>query len=317
MTDSTMMMEALDSRAKRRVERRDFFRALGGAVAVGGVMTQMTTTAHAQTGAPTDADILNFALNLEYLEAQFYTFAVFGQGLPSSSLGGTGTRGEATGGRRVNFTDQVVREYAVEIAQDERAHVDFLRTALGSAAVAQPAIDIGAGPNSAFSNAARAAGLIGANQSFDPYASDENFLLGAFIFEDVGVTAYKGASPLITNKTFLEAAAGLLAVEAYHASLIRTVLFRKGLQTPSSGLIEATESISNARDSLDGNTNLDQGIRPIGEMSNIAPLDENGLAFSRSAGQVLNIVYLNRMAVTGGGFFPTGVNGTLRMSAAN
>ncbi len=318
MTDETLMIDALDARVKRREGRRDFFRALGGAVAVGGAMSQLATTAaHAQTAAPTDSDILNFALNLEYLEAQFYVFAVFGQGLPSGSLGGTGTRGEATGGRQVNFTDPVVREYAVEIAQDERAHVEFLRLALGSAAVAQPAIDISAGPNGPFSNAARAAGLIGANQSFDPYANDENFLLGAFIFEDVGVTAYKGASPLITNKTFLEAAAGLLAVEAYHAALVRTTLFRKGIQTPSSGLIEATESISNARDSLDGSSNLDQGIRPIEGASNIAPLDENGLAFSRSAGQVLNIVYLNRMAVTGGGFFPNGVNGTLRMSAAN
>ena len=54
-----------------------------------------------------------------------------------------------------------------------------------------------------------------------------------------------------------------------------------------------------------------------GTASNIAPLDANGLAYSRSAGQVLNIVYLNNMAVTGGGFFPNGVNGTLRMSAAN
>jgi hypothetical protein len=315
MTDETMLIEAMDSRVRRREERRDFFRAFGGAVAAGGAISSFASQAQAQTAAPTDPDILNFALNLEYLEAQFYLFAVFGEGLPSSSLGGTGTRGQATGGRRVNFTDPLVRQYAVEIAQDERAHVDFLRTALGSAAVAQPAIDISAGPNGPFSNAARAAGLIGANESFDPYANDENFLLGAFIFEDVGVTAYKGASPLITSKVFLEAAAGLLAVEAYHAALIRTVLFRKGIQTPS--LIEATESISNARDSLDGSTNLDQGIRPINGASNIAPLDENGLAFSRSAGQVLNIVYLNRMAVGQGGFFPAGVNGTIRTSAAN
>ena len=321
MTEDTVSLDVLDARVQRREDRRDFFRSFGGIAAVGGVLSSMTTAAQAQTAAPTDADILNFALNLEYLEAQFYLFAVFNQGLPSGSLSGTGTRGEVTGGRQVNFTDPIVRQYAVEIAQDERAHVDFLRTALGVAAVAQPAIDISAGPTGPFSNAARAAGLIGANQSFDPYASDENFLLGAFIFEDVGVTAYKGASPLLTNPNTLEAAAGLLAVEAYHAAIVRTTLFRKGIQTPALGLIEATESISNARDSLDGTSNLDMGVRPMptrfGEGSNIFPSDADGLAFSRSAGQVLNIVYLNRMAVTMGGFFPAGVNGTIRTSAAN
>ena len=317
MTDDTLMIEALESRAKRREERRDFFRAMTGAsAAVSGAVALGTasTPAFGQT-APTDADVLNFALNLEYLEAQFYTFAVFGTGLPASILGGSGTPGSVTGGRRVNFTDPVVRQYAVEIAQDERAHVEFLRLAIGSSAVAQPAIDISSDPNGAFSNAARSAGLIGAGQSFDPYANDENFLLGAFIFEDVGVTAYKGAAPLITNKTFLEAAAGILAVEAYHASLVRTVLFNKGIQTPS--LIDATEAISNARDSLDGTDDRDQGIRPIGTASNIVPLDANGLAYSRSAGQVLNIVYLNRMAVSRGGFFPAGVNGNIRTSAAS
>jgi hypothetical protein len=321
MIDQTMSLDMLDDRVRRRDNRREFFRAMAGIAAAGGAASALSSSAYAQTTAPTDADILNFALNLEYLEAQFYSFAVFGQGLPADLLSGTGTRGEATGGRAVNFTDPIVRQYAVEIAQDERAHVRFLRTALGAAAVAQPAIDISAGPTGPFSNAARAAGLIGAGQSFDPYANDENFLLGAFIFEDVGVTAYKGASPLITDLDRLEAAAGLLAVEAYHAALVRTTLFRKGIQMPQSGLIEATESISNARDTLDGNTNLDQGIRPVptrfGEGSNIFPSDADGIAFSRSPGQVLNIVYLNRMAVTAGGFFPNGVNGTLRTSGAN
>jgi hypothetical protein len=305
----------MEARERRREERRSFFRfAAAAAVTAPIAMTIGGKPINAQT-AVSDADILNFALNLEYLEAQFYVFAVTGAGLSNDLLTGTGTRGEATGGRAVPFQDSLVQQYAREIANDEREHVRFLRTALAGAAVAQPTIDISPNPNGAFSNAARAAGLITAGQSFDPYANENNFLLAAYIFEDVGVTAYKGASPLITNKTFLEAAAGILAVEAYHSALVRTVLFRRGIQTPA--LIDATEAISNARDSLDGADDRDQGIRPIGDQSNIAPLDANGLAYSRSAGQVLNIVYLNRMAVTAGGFFPNGVNGTIRTSAAS
>jgi hypothetical protein len=311
----TLALHALESREKRRKERRDFFRlAATAAVATPLVLTIGGQRVSAQT-AVSDADILNFALNLEYLEAQFYLFAVTGAGLPAGLTTGTGTQGAATGARRVNFTDPVVAQYANEIASDEQAHVAFLRNALGAAAVAQPAIDIGTAPTGAFSTAARAAGLVGPGQSFDPYASDENFLLGAFIFEDVGVTAYKGASPLISNKTFLEAAAGILAVEAYHAALVRTTLYRKGIETPA--LVTATERISDARDSLDGASDKDQGIMMRDNASNIAPLDNNGLAFSRTAGEVLNIVYLTAMARSQGGFFPAGVNGNIRTSQAN
>jgi hypothetical protein len=313
MTDQTEMLEALEARARRREERRGFFKAFGAAAIVTGGMAALSGKALAAT--PTDSDILNFALNLEYLEAQFYSYAVNGTGLAANLLTGTGTQGTVTGGRKVNFTDPAVAAYAKEIAGDEIAHVSFLRSALGTSAVAMPAIDVGTDPNGAFSSAARAAGLVGPGQSFDPYANDESFLLGAFIFEDVGVTAYKGAAPLITNKTYTEAAAGVLAVEAYHASIVRTTLYAKGIQTPS--LIDATEAISAARDSLDGPSDDDQGIRNIGNASNIVPLDANGLAYSRSTGQVLNIVYLNSAAVSQGGFFPAGVNGTINLSAAS
>lgn len=306
--------------ATRRAERRAFFRKTSGfaaGVAGGAILTACgggSSDSNAQANEVSDGDVLNFALNLEYLEAQFYAYAATGMGLPASQLTGTGTQGAVTGGRAVAFTDPIVRQYAKEIAQDEIAHVAFLRTALGASAVAQPAIDIGADPNGAFSSAARAAGLIGAGQSFDPYVSDENFLLAAYIFEDVGVTAYKGASPLIQNKTFLEAAAGILAVEAYHAGLVRTVLYSKGLATPA--LRTATDAISGARDSLDGSTDVDQGVTGMNDMSNIVPTDANGIAFSRSPGDVLNIVYLNPGAVSRGGFYPAGVNGTLAISSA-
>lgn len=338
MIEHDQLTEVLEACEKRRLARRAFLRGgstaavLVGASALagcggggggdddplvqlpGGPGNPPVGSTPPPAGALSDADILNFALNLEYLEAQFYAFAAFGTGLPANLLSGTGTQGAVTGGRQVTFSDPVIAQYAREIATDERQHVAFLRSALGSAAVAQPAIDIGASATSAFSAAARAAGLIGAGQAFDPYANDENFLLGAFIFEDVGVTAYKGASPLITNKTFLEAAAGILAAEAYHAGLIRTELYAKGLQTPS--LRTATEQISDARDSLDNPADVDQGVAPRGDASNIVPADSNAIAFSRTPGDVLNIVYLTAAAAQQGGFFPAGVNGTIRLSTA-
>lgn len=317
MDNEAVLLEPIEDRVRIREARRDFLRAFAkpAAITMAGTFASLQSDAIAQTTSTGDEAILNFALNLEYLEAQFYSFASFGTGLSADLLSGTGTRGEATGGRQATFTDPVVRQYAREIANDEIAHVRFLRMALGSAANAQPPIDIGASPTGAFSSAARAAGLIGPGQSFDPYASDENFLLAAYIFEDVGVTAYKGAAPLIANKTFLEAAAGLLAVEAYHASLVRTVLYGKGLQTPS--LRTATEAISTARDSLDGPEDKDQGVAGTADTSNIVPLDADGLAYSRTPGEVLNIVYLTNTAAVRGGFFPAGANGGFRTSDAN
>ncbi|MBN2646809.1 MAG: ferritin-like domain-containing protein [Thiotrichales bacterium] len=266
---------------------------------------------------PTDAQVLNFALNLEYLEAEFYLIAATGMGLNTSQTSGLGSLGMVTGGQQVMFDTPLIEQYANEIAGDERDHVDFLRAALGSAAVARPAIDF----VDSFTAAARAAGLIDNTQTFDPFANENNFLLAAYIFEDVGVTAYKGASPFISNKTFLEAAAGLLAAEAYHAGLVRSILSARGVDAP--GLIAAANAISDARDSLDGDADIDQGLasRMVDlngasyTASNIVPLDANGLAYSRSPGQVLNIVYLNPNAVSAGGFFPDGVNGDIRTSA--
>ncbi|HEX5280726.1 MAG TPA: ferritin-like domain-containing protein [Micropepsaceae bacterium] len=325
VSDKDALIAALQKRAKDRGDRREFLRKSAGfAVGIvgGAAITACGRNTSAQTSGgsgsgtppgsgPTDAEIFNFALNLEYLEAEFYSFASTGSGLAASMLTGTGTQGAATGGRQVSFSDPVVSQFASELAKDEMEHVNFLRTTLGSAAVAQPAIDIGTSPSGAFSSAARAAGLIGAGASFDPYASDANFLLAAFIFEDVGVTAYKGASPLIMNKTYLEAAAGILAVEAYHAGSIRTMLYSKGVAAPM--LRTGADMISAARNMLD-TPGKDQGIDGTANTSNIVPADSNGIAFSRSPAEVLNIVYLTPSPTNKGGFFPNGVNGDLVMS---
>lgn len=313
MFNPSFIRNAINRSAQNGADRRRFLKVAGaaglgfaGATYLGGGSAVAGAGPAPADEGPSDAAILNFALNLEYLEAEFYLRSL-GEQLPDDALGGVGTPGEVTGGREVPFSGGLVEQYAREIADDEKAHVLFLRSALGEAAVARPAIDIDA----AFKAAAMAAGL---GENFDAYASEENFLLAAFIFEDVGVTAYKGAAPLVDNPTFVEAAAGILAVEAYHAANIRSALNAKGVEMPE--LRDSANAISDARDSLDGPSDLDQGIFVDGQ-SNIVPSDANGLAFSRSPGQVLNIVYLNNMAVTSGGFFPAGVNGELNTSAAN
>ncbi|MGY4395116.1 hypothetical protein ACVWZA_000277 [Sphingomonas sp. UYAg733] len=340
MTDTEKLIKVLEAGELRRTERRVFLRQASGVAMAAGASsllaacgggndstptptptatgTPTPTPTATSTGTPTatDADVLNFALNLEYLEAQFYQFAANGAGLAATLITGNGTAGVVTGGRQVTFTDPLVQQYAKEIAADELAHVTFLRSVLGTAVVAQPAINIDGGATGAFTAAARAAGVIGPTATFDPYASDEAFLLGAFLFEDVGVTAYKGGARLITSKTYVEAAAGLLAAEAYHAGLVRTVLYQKGIATPT--LRTDAGKISDARDMLDGTAeDKDQGIIGDATTSNIVPADATGLAYSRSVGQVLNIVYLNQASVVGGGFFPAGLNGTIKTSSAN
>jgi len=302
--------QLIDRSAENPADRRRFLKGAGaaglGVVGASVLGTMVAPAASAQEAQPdqrvSDGAILNVALNLEYLEAEFYFNAVHGHGLPDNLTHGKGRRGLVEGGQRVKFSNKSVRQFAEEIARDEYDHVKFLREELGSAAVSRPKIDIG----SSFTAAAIAAKLIRPGQHFDVYANEDNFLLGAFIFEDVGVTAYKGAAPLISNKTYLSAAAGILAVEAYHAANIRTVLY-------DHGLAKDANAISAARDSLDGPSHDDQGITLDGR-SNIVPADRNAIAFGRTPARVLNVVYLTPKKADSGGFFPDGVNGALRTS---
>ena len=115
-------------------------------VAIGaGVATALSSSVPAQAQTVTDTDILNFALNLEYVEAEFYLRATTGVGLTNADITGTGTLGGVNGGSQVPFTNALYAQYAQNIAVDELSHVRFLRSALGSAAVARPLVDLAGG----------------------------------------------------------------------------------------------------------------------------------------------------------------------------
>jgi rubrerythrin len=166
-----------------------------------GVLAAMGTSAKGNTtdvkGTVSTAsvvDVLNFALTLEYLEAAFYNMGV------SSGV--------------IANADLAVFN---QIRQHENQHVDFLTNvieSLGATPVNSPIFDFTAGGN------------------FQPFVLYGDFLALAQAFEDTGVRAYKGqAGNLIGNDVVLTAALQIHAVEARHASEVRRLRTKNGLDT--------------------------------------------------------------------------------------
>jgi hypothetical protein len=212
------MEETMTSVHIRQLSRRASLQTLAAASLCATAGLHRPTSALAQAASRPDLkdeDIFQFALNLEYMEAEYYLRATTGKGIDAADLGSN--PGQVQGGRKVSFQDKAIREFADELAENELAHVRFYRRTLGSQAVDRPAIDFEDG----FAAVAKAAGL----PDFDPFANDMNFLLGGMLFEDVGVTGYAGAASLLKKTEFVDAAAAILAVEAYHMGMARSQLY--------------------------------------------------------------------------------------------
>jgi hypothetical protein len=331
------------------VSRRKFLAGVGasaGAVAalnLAGCGGSSSTTPTMPVTLPpsTDEDVLNFALNLEYLEASFYLYAATGSGLAAADTTagsaalfqtvGTVTPGDAGAVAGLTAAQQQILN---EIAFEEQAHVRFLRTALGSAAVPMPDIDLSFfGPLAVAATITTAATGTG---SFNPFSSFDYFLVGAFIFEDVGVTAYSGAAGLITpagvTAGYLTAAAGILAVEAYHAGYIRTSLTGRAIAAGSAAaypylaaanLVEdlrATLTVgASAAPSTSGSVEtlltLPTGLTTPSSI--VAASAADAVGFARTVNQVLHIVYGSpTVGVKSGGFFPSGMNSNFATTTA-
>jgi hypothetical protein len=265
-----MKLDLIDRIVSSPADRRKFLKGVGATgigVAAATMLAGNFETVEAAAG-PSNAAILNFALNLEYLEAEFYSVATYGATLQQQGiLTDSEVSGPTTGGNMVpNFGNSPLAFLATALRTDEINHVLYLRKALGKGAVKKPAINLDA---------------LGYG-----FASVDDFLKLARQFEDVGVSAYLGAAPLITNKTYLAAAAAILATEAQHSGSIRLSCINNQVTSP-------------AVDSLD--------VPPTSQQP--YDVDSNSLSIPRSTAQVLNIVYAGGSC--SGGFYPAGMNGTI------
>jgi len=237
---------------------------LAGAAMIGSKLKAGEQTVEA--AAFSDTDILNFALNLEYLEAEFYSVSTFGSTLVKRGiLSAADETGPTTGGQLVkNFGDWGTM--ATALREDEMEHVLYLRKALGSRAVKKPAINLNA---------------LGYG-----FGSVGPWLKLARQFEDVGVSAYLGAAPLISSSAYLSAAGAILATEAQHSGAVRRACYSMGIASPA---VDSHDIPPSAKHPFD--------------------IDSHGLSIPRSAAQILNIVYAGGRC--SGGFYPNGMNGTI------
>ncbi len=190
MSDDSM------ERAERSLSRRDllghgrFAAGLAAAAAVPAAMAVFARTGLAQSGlSAAVVDALNFALRLEYLESELYT------------------RGLAAGG----LIPSADRPVFTQIAKHEAAHVALLKSVLGAAAIAKPAIDL------------TARGAFG-----DVLSNYVTFKLVAQALEDIGVRAYKGQVGALMGSTVLTTALQIHSVEARHAAEVRRLRGQKG-----------------------------------------------------------------------------------------
>lgn len=237
---SQPILEMLEPKTVERLLNRRAALQAGSAAAlavgtVPAVLAAMAHTAYAQgTALPASVlAVLNFALTLEHLEAEFYSIATGVTPRPSQYTGTVAAVGQAS-------TPTAVFE---EITKHERAHVAVLQNAItagGGTPVAKPTFDFTAG-----SGATTGGKYTG--PFLDVFTNPATFLTVAQAFEDTGVRAYKGgAGALATAPSILEVALQIHSIEARHASKVRRLRGQKGWPSGNNGVPAAVQPVYGA-----------------------------------------------------------------------
>ncbi|XP_057870161.2 ferritin-like catalase Nec2 [Cryptomeria japonica] len=265
-----------------------------------------------------DVDLVEFPLNLEYLEAEFFLFGALGYGLdkvaPELPSGGP----SPVGGMKANLSS-VVHDIILEFAYQEVGHLRGIKATVKG--FPRPLLNLSA---DVFANAVDAAFVTKLNPPFDPYANSLNYLLASYLIPYVGLTGYVGINPDLQSATAKRLVAGLLGVESGQDAVIRALLYERlseKVKPYPYTVAEFTDKLSMLRNRLGHTVDVDEGlVVPIEEgaegkvSGNILAGDKYSLAFSRTPAEILRIVYSTGNESMPGGFFPRGGGGKIALS---
>jgi len=292
------------------LNRRRFFSTLAAAGAIAAISgTFHGSRAEAQAAAmPSIIDVLNFALNFEFLEAEFYSYGSTGISLAANVAASAGSKTPLIASSPTITASNVLNPPTVTLTgnqqvivaallQDEAHHIAGLQAAilgLGGTPITEPSIDFSAG------------GTIPA------ITTNTAYFAAARQFTALGNSAYAGAAAsLIGNTTILETASQILGAEAQHLGAVNYLCITLGITTPS------PDAQIDAQD-VAPNSILASGVPAIFTVTSLTTAAP-AVGIARTPQQVLGVAYgVSTPATTTptagsvkGGFFPSGVNGTI------
>ncbi|XP_073124929.1 desiccation-related protein PCC13-62-like [Henckelia pumila] len=265
-----------------------------------------------------DVDLLEFPLNLEYLEAEFFAWGALGRGLDALEPNLTAGGPPPLGVQKAKLSP-FIRDIIQQFAYQEFGHLRAIKkTVLG---FPRPRLDLSVASFAAVMNNAFGKQL---DPPFDPYANDINYLIASYAIPYVGLTGYVGAIPKLESPTAKRLVAGLLGVESGQDAVLRALLYeRAALPVVPYGytVAEFTDKISNLRNKLGNQGVKDEGLivnpvqGPEGKTAgNVLAGDQNSVAFDRTPEEILRIVYGSGEESQPGGFYPNGADGEIAKS---
>ena len=260
------------------LSRRNFFSGLAGAAALAAVSGGKRASAQTTTANTAQIlEVLNFALNLEYLEANFYLYASTGSGLPSANTEGGVTPENPPVG--ITF-DANTLSVIQALAKDEINHVALLQSAissLGGTPIAQPLINFGA------------KGSI---------TTQAQFLTATRQFTALGNSAYAGGAQLLASSaSVLTTAAQILGAEGQHLGAVNYLCVTQGIVSPAIDAQDVPASSTN--------------YFTVAPTTALSPARNTSQVLGVAYGVSTPAITTPPTGVTVGGFFPNGVNGSI------